>query len=426
MMRNFCATFLMLFVWTSWAQVDTTRSFRIDGEFRPRFEFRDGYRQLPSNDLDPAFFVSGRTRINLTYWTSKAAFHTSIQDVRIWGQNGNNPAGNLGVFEAYTDFKFAKKWWIRIGRQGVELDNGRLFARANWNQFSKSHDGLRINQKTKKLNQSFLLFYNQANASNFGNEYFVNHYKYLTVHYLTYKPNDHLTIKTLNTWDGYQALGTSNTVYARGTSGGRITFEKKDKWGVTASGYYQYGQLQTGTNVNGFYFQPEAFVQLKKLKVRLGMEYVSGSDNSVLSTESRAFSTLYGVAFRFMGHMDYFTNLPLHTNQAGLINPYLFFDYHLNKKWRAKLDFHAFLSENNVVDLGGDIADPYLGTEIDLTLNYTINNETRLDFGFSTMKATTSMELLKGGNADLTPIYSYLMFTWKPVFFETGNPKKKK
>jgi len=84
------------------------------------------------------------------------------------------------------------------------------------------------------------------------------------------------------------------------------------------------------------------------------------------------------------------------------------------------------LSENNVVDLSGDIADPYLGTEIDLTLNYTINNETRLDFGFSTMKATTSMELLKSGNADLTPIYSYLMFTWKPVFFGTGNPKKKK
>lgn len=426
MVKIVCSVIFVSLAWISWSQVDSTQSIRIDGEFRPRFEFRNGYSKLPSSGDLPAYFVSGRTRLNFRYKTSKTEFHTSVQDVRIWGQNGNNPSGSLGVFEAYANLRFAESWWIKMGRQAVELDNGRLFARANWNQFSKSHDGIRIDQNKNKLKQSFLVFYNQSSASIFGNPYFLNQYKYLTTHYLTFKPSKSLTIKTLNIWDGYQKSGTTNTVYVRGTSGGRITYEKPEKWGITTSAYYQYGQISTGTYVSAFYFQPEAFVNIKNLKIRLGMEYVSGSDNAALTETSRAFSTLYGVAFRFMGHMDYFTNLPLHTNQAGLVNPYLLFDYRMNNVWRFKLDLHAFMSENNLMDLDGNVADPFLGIEADFTLNYLINEDMRLDFGLSMMQPTQSMELLKGGESNSLPVYSYLMYTWKPLFLQTGKKKRNK
>lgn len=421
MIRSILILFLVISSLSGSAQNDSIKKFLIEGEFRPRFEFRDGYRQLPTSDDLPAYFISGRTRLNFSYEKKRAAFHTSIQDVRIWGQDGKNPSGGLGVFEAYARFKMGQQWWIKLGRQGVELDNGRLFARANWNQFSRTHDGIRLNHQTAKVRQSILLFYNQNKASLFGTDYPLNHYKYLAVHHFTYEPTENWTFKTLNSWDGYQADGTTNTVYVRGTSGGRITYEKPKKWAITTAAYYQYGQLKSGLSVSAFYLQPEISAQFKKLKIRLGMEYSSGADNTTISNQSRTFSTLYGVAFRFMGHLDYFTNLPNHTNQAGLINPYLLFDYRFTKKWRAKLDFHAFMSESKMVDAEGIIAAPYLGTEVDLTLNYAINKETRVDFGFSAMQATSSMEILKGGNSNIIPVFSYLMLTWKPTFFDTSE-----
>lgn len=423
MIRSILILFLVISSLSGSAQNDSIKKFLIEGEFRPRFEFRDGYRQLPTSDDLPAYFISSRARLNFSYEKKRAAFHASIQDVRIWGQDGKEPSGGLGVFEAYARFKMGQQWWIKLGRQGVELDNGRLFARANWNQFSRAHDGIRLNHKTAKVRQSILLFYNQNNAALFGTDYSVNYYKYLAVHYFTYEPTENWTFKTLNTWDGYQADGTTNTVYVRGTSGGRITYEKPKKWTITTAAYYQYGQVKSGQYVSAFYFQPEISGQFKKLKIRLGMEYSSGSNNTVIANQSRTFSTLYGVAFRFMGHLDYFTNLPNHTNQAGLINPYLFFDYRFTKKWRVKLDFHAFMSENKVVDTEGLVAAPYLGTEVDLTLNYAVNKETRLDFGFSAMQATSSMEILKGGNSNIIPVFSYLMLTWKPTFFDASKNK---
>ena len=339
------------------------------------------------------------------------------------GENGNSPSGRLGIFEAYASFQARKNWWIKLGRQSVELDKGRLFARANWNQYSRAHDGIRINHQAGKIRHSILFFYNQDNAALYGTDYPLNHYKYLAVHYFSYQPSKNWTIKTLNTFDGYQAVGTTNTVYVRGTSGGRITYKVPKKWAFTTAAYYQYGQLESGFAVSAFYVQPEVSRKFKKLKVRLGLEYSSGSDNAVLSNRSRTFSTLYGVAFRFMGHLDYFTNLPANTNQAGLINPYLFFDYRLNQKWRAKLDFHTFLSENRVLDENGITAAPYLGSEVDLTLNYTINPDIKIDFGLSAMKATKSMELLKGGDANMVPVFAYLMLTWKPLFFDSSQEK---
>ena len=76
--------FLVLFAVVLQAQQDSTKKFLVDGEFRPRFEFRKGYRTLPTSSNLPAYFVSGRTRLNFTYQEKRAAFYASIQDVRVW------------------------------------------------------------------------------------------------------------------------------------------------------------------------------------------------------------------------------------------------------------------------------------------------------------------------------------------------------
>ena len=45
--------------------------FTVDAQLRPRFEFRHGYKTLFPDDIDPASFVSQRTRLNFGYKSEK-------------------------------------------------------------------------------------------------------------------------------------------------------------------------------------------------------------------------------------------------------------------------------------------------------------------------------------------------------------------
>lgn len=396
------------------AQNDTTKTFDLGLEFRPRFEYRDGYRQLPSDTTNAAFFVSSRTRLLLDYKQNKSAFHLSLQDVRIWGQNGNSLAtGSFGIFESFACLALKKNWNITIGRQAVELDNGRLFSRANWNQTSRAHDGIRLNYEAKRFSSAFFAFYNQNKANIFGTNYGLNYYKYLFLNYSTYHLGDHWFMNFLNAFDGFEGITNEQVIFVRGTSGGRIEYKSKPVE-ITVAAYYQYGQLSSGAPISAYYVQPSIKLKQKKWTLDAGMEYLSGDYPQSLSTTSHSFSTLYGVAFKFMGHLDYFTSFPEDVNGAGLINPFLFLDYDLSDKLRFKLESHLFYTQRDLVSKDNAVMSPYLGFESDFKLKYSFHPDLFLDFGFSMMAATKSMAVLKTGNYAKTPVFSFLMLTWKP------------
>jgi hypothetical protein len=56
---------------------------------------------------------------------------------------------------------------------------------------------------------------------------------------------------------------------------------------------------------------------------------------------------------------------------------------------------------------------------VDLVTSYALNKITALEYGFSVMAATHSMEYAKNitpGTVNLTNVWSYLMITIKPEF----------
>ena len=75
----------------------------IKGEFRPRFHYCKGYKNLWIDTLEPAFFISQRTRLSLFYEKEKFASKIVLQDVRVWGDESK--AGSTGTFgdDASTD-----------------------------------------------------------------------------------------------------------------------------------------------------------------------------------------------------------------------------------------------------------------------------------------------------------------------------------
>ncbi len=410
-----CSTLIFL---KANAQTDSTKQIKIDLEFRPRTEFRYGYEQLRNDTLSPAFFTTNRSRINITYKQQNFKFHTSFQDVRVFGQYGQkSTAGSLSVFEVYIDTYLSNNLYVRIGRQAVELDNKRLFSKANWDQHSRAHDGFNLVFKNNKLLSEIMLFFNQTSTPNFGTNYSptgFSSYKFLGLHHFKAKLSESLYVLTINAYDGYQSLSNPEVLYVRGTSGGRLTWHNK-KVSATLSGYYQYGQLQYSKAISAFYLQPELRVNFNKLTTRLGMEYMSGDDVAKVSSSSNSFVPLYGVAHSFMGHMDYFTKFPKNVNNGGLINPYLFLQYGINKKVSIKVDAHVFILQNTVLDNNANPIDAYLGFENDLSIQYKINDFTTLDFEIAYMLPTSSMEFLKGGDSKLVPIWSYLMITFRPT-----------
>lgn len=68
-------------------QIPSPEAFKVSAEFRPRAEVRNGYRHLRNDTTRAAFFISQRSRIHFHYQRPGLIFHTSIQDVRVWGED---------------------------------------------------------------------------------------------------------------------------------------------------------------------------------------------------------------------------------------------------------------------------------------------------------------------------------------------------
>lgn len=402
------------------------KNFIVTAELRPRAEFRYGYRQLRADSSEPAYFVNQRTRFNITYKTEKFIFHTSIQDIRLYGQTGQFSAnGTMGVFEAYAEPFLTKNFSIRFGRQKLAIDNDRLFSAANWAQASRAHEGIRILYADAKLSTDVVAAFSQAKENIFGTDFSPtanNNYKILGVHNLKYKFSDAFALTTITATDGFEHKTNKNVLYLRATSGGRIEFTQKTLY-ATVAGYYQYGTSPDGKEIAAYYIQPELQVKINKLTTRLGAEYMSGDDAIKPSAIYKSFIPLYGVAWKFMGNMDYFTAFPSNTKNGGLNNPYLFLIYDVNKKVSLRADGHLFFTQNKVLNKNKEVINPYLGFENDLSFRIKFNEYTTWDFGFSYMITTKSMETIKGGNAAHTPIWSYTMITFKPELFNSSKNK---
>ncbi|WP_378018693.1 alginate export family protein [Adhaeribacter terreus] len=406
------------------------RAFIIEAEFRPRTEYRNGYRQLKPDTARPAFFTDHRSRIYLTYTTHRFLLHTSFQDVRVWGdQDPQTANGSVQIFETYAESSLSDKISVRIGRQKIIYDNERLFAQNNWRQIGRAHEAVRFMYKSEKLETDLIGAFNQekgANERNFETDYspdFKN-YKVLAASFIKWKATDKITLITINATDGFQDDSIKREYHFRFTSGGRVTYTDINHY-LTVAAYYQYGKTPLGQTVKAYYVQPEVKYQFPhNFTFKLGAEIMSGDDATKSSSVSHSFDPLYGVNHRFMGSMDYFTRFPGDLNNAGLINPYLFIFYELSKKITLRADSHLFYSQNDFVR-EETVIPKYLGFENDLLFIFNANKFTELHLGYSYMLPTQSMQYIKRtGNYRNWQDWAFLMITFTPELFKWESTVK--
>src|SRR5688572_832952 len=507
MMKRTTSLKSIFFIILAVSVVNATGQLILTGQIRTRTEYRNGAGTLRPKNNDAAIFTSQRTRLTFNYKIPRIILQSSLQDVRVWGQDAssisNADGSRLGVHEAWAeiilanrnDSTFRKKSAdyiaLKLGRQELMYDDSRLLGNLDWLQQARRHDaavlkflnngwqldaGLAFNQNTDVFNYNGT-FYTPANtpvivkdsegflvatptgmvplmnssgiSSKTGNPSFVNPpstnglnqaYKSLQFLYASKKfKNFKLTSLSLVDHFGKYLLDSVQTsgvnqpgyvygrrfnqkgTYTRFTSGMLLNahLNKRKSLALTAGIYYQGGKDKDGLSMNAYTSTVALALSKTNFSYTLGWDYVSGNDAFSSSTTNHRFDPLYGTPHKFWGYMDFFytaTGSPT----GGLSDPYIKIRYgSRNKRFTAGVDYHYFLLAKDQKDINGEAINKYLGSEIDLVTDYALNRITTVEWGFSVMAATKSMEYAKGispNSSKLTGIWSYLMISVKPEF----------
>jgi hypothetical protein len=401
--------------------------FTLSGEYRPRYEFRNGYKKMPDANTTSANLVSQRTRLNIDWQWKRLKTKLSIQDVRVWGDEAmKKDIAGLGLYEGWVQLGITDSLFLRIGRQELVYDNQRLFSNNNWSQKGVTHDALLMQYHQKGWTLDVIGAFNQSRDTTFSTDYNINlgNYKALGVVMLS-KRIWKLNITGLSVIDGYQRKNTTNTMYIRTTNGGIITFNAGPISGGLR-GFYQSGQNETGNYINAYYGSLEVTGKIaKKISITGGCEFQSGQDSTDASDHQvHYFTTLYGSNHNHNGYLDYFTK-PADTKNTGLLDAYLKLGYKIGKKVNLMGDLHYFSTTNKFPDrINGGNMDPFLAWETDLTCKVAFSKEIEMQLGYSALFADKTLQLFGGGSAAHYAHWAYVMLIIKPVFFHWDNQSK--
>lgn len=433
------------------ASIGANAQFSVDGQLISRGEYRHGFRALADSNQVGAGFVEQRTRMIFGYKTEKYKAAVSFQDIRTWGSTAqmNKTDGFTSLHEGWGEWICSPKFSVKAGRQELVYDDHRILGNVEWAMEARSHDAALIKFAPDTLTsihfgaawnqdavQSTSTFYSIGSAANgFGN--------YKAMQYLwanrRFGSSMNLSLLFLNNGLQYSyvndSLVTLNNVQFSQTAGARLAY-KKEALGFFFNGYYQMGNdgrykqhdNQTAKTLSAFEVAAEvAYTIQKKYTVMIGGEMLSGNSQTDTTNAykdvNHAFNPFYGTNHKFNGYMDYFY-VGNHAGSVGLINPYLKLRYG-SEKHIAQVDVHYFMAAADILDQDelaktGNIKamNAALGTEIDLTYQYIVSKQLSLQFGYSHMLGTESMEAIRGGKKDETSNWAYLMLSFKPSMFK--------
>ncbi|RLD56864.1 MAG: hypothetical protein DRJ05_10630 [Bacteroidetes bacterium] len=426
----------------------------IDADFRSRFENRHGYKTIFPKDAKGANFISQRSRLKLSYGAEKFKLGFSLQNVGVWGENGQLTKSNVNgtmVHEAWGEILFSEKFSLKAGRQEIIYDDHRIFGSVDWTMQGRSHDAAIFKLKPNDKHKIDIgLAYNAMGESLYRTDYMNKNYKaFQLVHW--HGNFDALGVSFLflnngiayNSFESVDTAGIAKTtekiVYSQ-TIGPRFTY-KKDKLKANAAFYYQMGNVKTGGGTAGAdstmgfgatYFEIDASYAINdNFSIGAGVEYLSGNDgkeiadNNGVQDKQKAFAPLYGTNHKFNGWMDYFY-VGNHFNSYGLMDIFIPIKYKKDK-FSAALIPHIFSTagtlyapekDENFVDKAEmKEYSKGLGTEIDIVLGYTVTKGMAVKAGYSMMFASETMEVLKGTQVDAGNTWAWVMLVFKPNFY---------
>jgi hypothetical protein len=402
--------------------------FQLSGEFRPRAEYRHGFKNLVNDDDKAAFQISQRTRLNAAYQFENLKFGLTVQDVRLWGETPQLVAASnrMMLHQAWAEYGFNTKFSVKIGRQELVYDDARIFGNVDWAQQARTHD-LALFKYEDSFKLHIGLAFNQQNDMLLTTNYDLTS-NYKTLQFLWYQRKiGKLGFSMLFLNNGMEFKRTENnediykTVFSQ-TIGTRLTF-KSGKTSLYGNAYYSGGKDASNRALSAYNTMIGIDYDLDNgIGLGAGWELLSGtSQNEKLKNSSytnKSFNPFYGTNHKFNGFMDYFY-VGNHLNSVGLSDLYANLSY---KKGKSSylLTAHFFSAANDVINPSENnkLMSKGLGTEIDFSLAHRLNDYASLSAGYSQMFGTETLSVLRGGDHKANNNWAWLMLTFKPVFLK--------
>jgi hypothetical protein len=420
-------TFIGLMLFVSCQLI--AQSFDISGQLRPRAEFRQGYKSLISEEADPAFSISQRTRLNLNYGNKRLKTAITLQDVRVWGDvvtgNKSDLNGSM-LYQAWGEYFLTEKFSLKAGRQPIVYEDQRLFGSSDWNQQARSHDAFLLKYHPAKTNTIHLGFaYNQSSDKDTGTYYSLTaNYKSMQYLYVHVENPGKLVAGFYLVNAGMPAAVSKDSVWSQETryyqTMGPILQYNGKKLKAGASFYFQTGKNVKNNEKSAYFLGADLSYAIRtEWQAGVGMQYLSGNSQVTPDNKDHEFSTLFGTGHKFNGWMDYFYAGSGHKG-VGLLDIYLPVTYKKDK-FNSELQLHYYRSAAEVKDLNspGNSMDPYLGFEAGLMCNWQISQELSVSAGYSRMFGTETLQAVKGGDKDATQQWAWLMLNFTPTFLKT-------
>lgn len=398
----------------------------MDVEIRPRAELTDGYRRRPEGSTDANLLITQRNRLNVTFTHRRVRAVAALQAIHVWTDGGDGPGiGSINAFELYVEPMIAQGLSLRVGRQALSLDNGRLFSAAPWAQQGRAHEGARLLFVNRSLSTDLSVFATRPYGERFDAAYSpvaAHRYTLLAVHHLRWRLPHGFTLTAISFLDRQPCAPGPDTHTM--TLGGRAEYERGGLY-ATVSGHYQFGTTVSGQHLSAYYLQPEVRGTFGNTVVRLGAEVLSGGAATGPAEVSNSFGIDYGVAWKFMGNMNLFTRFPRDVAGRGLVNPYLFLIQRVGRKVVLRADGNLFFSQHPVTGDDRKTSGHLLGLENDLSINYRPSPLFDVHFGLSYLICDENMELLgRVDDAGRVPVWSYLMVSFNPVVLRAGSGRR--
>jgi len=436
---GFCLMMLLLI-----SSVSLKAQTTVEGEFRPRSEFRSGFRKPLADTLQAAFTTIQRTRIGGSYKNGGLTTQFTLQDARVFGASDvKTNASKLEIFEAWADLVLFPGVSIQIGRQKLKYDDQRVFGESNWSNTGQSHDVALLKYSTKTFQAHLGYAYNNSKDTVLEINYTVSKmYKSMGFLWLSQDFGKGLSLTAIGVSEGLQTSDNYLKTVYRNTIGTNLVLQNdKSKFGFKVSGYYQFGKSNandtaklvkntTFASLSAYMLAFKATYKISKpVILQGGIDHFSGTGSATPNNESYTFNRLYGTNHSFGGNMEFFVTLP----KSGLNDYYAGVNYVCNNKLSFDFNLHFFgldkdmsystKAKNGTVTK--TVVNSFIGTEPDLVASYKLSKESVIQLGYSVFlnSASTKNYFKMGTTNTHFPQWAYVMFTIKPQFFKSPDVK---
>ncbi len=408
--------------------------FTLDGEFRPRTEYRHGYGNIITDTAKAGFAISTRLRLNTGFTFDAYEFYVSLQDVMVWGENRQllpyDQNNSLAIFQAWVKLKLSGNLSTKLGRQVISYDDERIFGGLDWAQQGRNHDAALLSYNKDRFLFDFGLAFNQDFSDPTGFQSVGTAYS--TTGFFSYKTMQHLYLK--HQWNNFSGsllllnngfqnfTGPEDARVPEGVSnlqtlGTHLNY-KKGSFGAALNAFVQTGERQNKVDVSGAYLLglELTYKVSEKIGLGIGTELISGNKANT-TDKTEAFFPLFGTNHKFNGFMDYFY-VGNHANAIGLADIHASANFELGDKSSLLVKALNFRGEQELAS-----GQKSLGTEIDLVFTQKFNGYSVV-MGYSQLFASEGIYELKGvaeSDAASSQNWAWAMLVIKPKFLNTAK-----